>query len=47
LPRRRVGAVEAIELEGSLRKWASEHRQFVFPNGVGRIGRYGAFHELV
>jgi integrase len=38
---------EAMDLEGSLKKWISERRQLVFPNGVGRIGRYGAFHELV
>ena len=38
---------ESMDLEGSLKRWTTDQRQLVFPNGVGRIGRYGAFHELV
>jgi len=36
-----------MELEASLREWTSEQRQLVFPNTVGGVTRYGAFHELV
>ena len=36
-----------MDLEGSPKRWTPEQREFVFPNNVGRIGRYGAFHELV
>lgn len=37
--------VEAVELEGSVKKW--EHRALVFPNTVGRVTRYGTFLEHV
>ena len=38
---------EAMELEASLKEWTPEQRQLVFPNTVGGVTRYGAFHELV
>jgi integrase len=38
---------ESMDLKGSLKRWTPEQHQLVFPNGVGRIGRYAAFHELV
>src|SRR5437899_10054736 len=38
---------EAMELEASLKEWTPEQRRLVFPNTVGGVTRYGAFHELV
>jgi integrase len=38
---------EAMELEATLKEWTPEQRQLVFPNTVGGVTRYGAFHELV
>ncbi len=36
-----------MELEASLKEWTPEQRRLVFPNTVGGVTRYGAFHELV
>src|SRR5438093_10515922 len=38
---------EAMELEASLKEWTPEQRRLVFPNTVGGVTRYGAFHELL
>ena len=39
--------LEAMDLEGSVNRWAPEQRELAFPSTVGRITRYGAFFELV
>jgi len=36
-----------MDLKGSLKRWTPEQRQLVFPMELGRIGRYGAVHELM
>ena len=39
--------LEAMDLEGSVKRWSPEQRDLAFPNTVGRVTRYGAFFELV
>ncbi len=37
--------VEAVALEGQLKRWAPEQRQLVFPNTLGRVASYTHFLE--
>jgi integrase len=39
--------VEAVALEGQLKRWAPEQRQLVFPNTRGRVASYTHFLEHV
>ena len=39
--------VEAMALEAQLNRWTHEQRRLVFPNGIGKVTRYGAFSEHV
>ena len=39
------GHLEAVALEGQVKRWTPEQRALVFPNSRGRIGRYSAFLE--
>ena len=36
-----------VALEGQVKAWSPEQRALVFPNTVGRIGRYSTFLEHV
>jgi len=39
--------VEAMRLEGQVKRWTPEQRELVFPNTVGRISRHSHFVENV
>jgi site-specific recombinase XerD len=39
--------LEAMAIEADVKDWTAEQRRLVFPNSVGRVTRYGTFHDLV